>query len=213
MAKLTSAHSLIPSQQITALILAGGQARRMGGVAKGLQLLAGRALVAHSADKIRPEVGQLWISANRDHALYAGYAERVIADIRDDYAGPLAAWQAGLSLCSTPWLLSLPCDCPDFPKDLLPRLAAAAIANPAQLSYACALEAQQTRAHPVFALLHQRHLGALNDYLESGQRRVMNWLQAQQACPVLFEDNTGFENLNTLEQLQQKNLRYDEHRS
>lgn len=209
MTEFGSSSANIPRQQITALILAGGQARRMGGVAKGLQLLAERPLVAHIAEKIRPAVGPLWISANQHQADYANYADRVIADLNFDYAGPLAAWQAGLSVCATPWLLSLPCDCPDFPADLCQRLSAAAQQHPARLSYACATELHQSRAHPVFALIHRQHLRALNDYLISGQRRVMSWLESQQACPVLFEDNSAFENLNTLEQLQQKNQSYD----
>lgn len=203
---------MIDPTQITALILAGGRATRMGGLDKGLQTVAGRPMVAHIAQRIAPEVGAVWISANRHLSTYSEFAAGVVADANPDFAGPLAAWQAGLANCPGPWLLSLPCDNLDFPADLCQRLAAA-ITPQTTLTYACAYEAQELRHHPVFALIHQHHLSSLSAYLDSGQRRVLGWLQDRQAQAVLFEDNTRFENINTLEQLQQKNLSYAAHRS
>lgn len=203
---------MINADQITALILAGGRATRMGGLDKGLQCVAGQPMVAHIAQRIAPAVGAVWISANRNLSEYSQFAERVLPDVCEDYAGPLAAWHAALTSCPSPWLLSLPCDNLDFPADLCQRLASAVTAY-STLSYACAYDGQELRQHPVFALLHRHHLRSLSTYLNSGQRRVLGWLQQMQAQAVLFEDNTRFENINTLEQLQQKNFSYAAHDS
>ncbi len=202
-----STTTIPPRDQITALLLAGGRATRMGGLDKGLQTVAGVALVAHIAQRIESQVGNVWISANRHLSDYANYGARVLPDLTEGFAGPLAAWQTALQSCETPWILSLPCDNLDFPDDLCQRLATA-ITSSTQLSYACAYDGTELRHHPVFALIHRRYLPALNAYLSTGQRRVFTWLQTMQAHAVLFDDNTRFENINTLEQLQQKNLSY-----
>ncbi|MEF9943800.1 MAG: NTP transferase domain-containing protein, partial [Burkholderiaceae bacterium] len=87
---------------ITGLILAGGQGRRMGGVDKGLQLLQGRAMVAHVIDRLRPQVGQILINANQNLARYAEFHCPVVSDAIGGFAGPLAGLHAGLQAATTP---------------------------------------------------------------------------------------------------------------
>lgn len=71
----------ISRDQITGLILAGGQGSRMGGVDKGLEPLLGRPLIEHAIERLRPQVGSLAISANRNFADYAGYGFPVFRDL------------------------------------------------------------------------------------------------------------------------------------
>ena len=115
--------------QITGLILAGGQARRMGGQDKGLIPLAGRPLIAWVIAALTPQVGRILISANRNQAAYAAFGHPVIGDEAvgaelAGFQGPLAGIAAAMTRMETPWLLTLPCDAPLAPADLAPRLAA-----------------------------------------------------------------------------------------
>ncbi len=121
-------HSSNPHSQITGLILAGGQGRRMGRVDKGLQLLQGRRMVDHVYQRLSPQVGGIVISANQNQDAYRSFGVRVVSDIvsaapgDDRGAGPLAGLHAGLSVSKRPLLLSVPCDTPFIPADLVARL-------------------------------------------------------------------------------------------
>ena len=117
---------MIVPGDITGLILAGGMGRRMGGADKGLLLLHGRPLAALSLERLRPQVGSLFISANRNLDIYAALGPEVLPYLLPDYPGPLAGIHAALSRIETPWLATCPCDSPYLPSDLVERLTAAA---------------------------------------------------------------------------------------
>lgn len=125
----------IPVEQITGLLLAGGEGRRMGGLDKGLQLLRGMPLAAHVMRRLTPQVGTLLISANRHLDQYEQLGCRVIADEMSGFHGPLAGIHAGLLHCDTPWMLTAPCDSPFLPHDLAQRLAEAIVESGADLAY------------------------------------------------------------------------------
>lgn len=134
----------ISRDDITGLVLAGGQGSRMGGVDKGLQLLDGQPLARLALQRLQPQVGALLLSANRHQgdyeALAAPFHAPVLADGLAGYAGPLAGFLAGLAHCATPWLLTVPCDSPRLPADLARRLADAAAREGADIAVACAPE-------------------------------------------------------------------------
>lgn len=181
---------------VTGLILAGGEGRRMGGVDKGLQLFQGHPLVAHVMARLRPQVGHVLISANRHRDRYAALGARVLPDTRPGFAGPLAGIEAGLAVCTTPWLVVVPCDGPFLPLDLVARLAAA---RGAARAVAARVD---DRTHPTYALLD---VGLHNDLvrdLDTGQRRLHAWLdqQAVQWCDFSSQAD-AFRNLNTLDDL------------
>ncbi|PTT75762.1 molybdenum cofactor guanylyltransferase MobA, partial [Pelomonas sp. HMWF004] len=113
---------------IHGLVLAGGRGARMGGLDKGLQLLAGQPLVAHVLARLAPQAAPLLISANRHLDTYAAFGHPVLPDPPGlNFAGPLAGMLAGLNtLPADAWLLTAPCDCPHLPADLAARLLAAA---------------------------------------------------------------------------------------
>jgi molybdenum cofactor guanylyltransferase len=115
-----------PRTQITGLVLAGGRGSRMGGIDKGLQVLGTRTLVEHALERLRPQVSALAINANRHLEAYARFGVPVWPDAEADYPGPLAGMLAGLQACTTEWLVTVPCDTPALPPDLVARLFAAA---------------------------------------------------------------------------------------
>lgn len=181
---------------ITGLILAGGQGQRMGGADKGLQRFHDRPLVEHVEARLAPQVSTLLISANRNLARYAALGHPVLQDDLPDYPGPLAGLLTGLAACTTPWLLSAPCDTPGLPLDLASRLLAGIGEH--KLAYPTV----DGRAHPVFCLCHRSLALKLRAFLASGQRKVMRWCDDAGGIAIPFDDQPGaFLNMNSLDDL------------
>src|SRR2546423_15039216 len=107
---------------ISGVILAGGLGRRMGGVDKGLQPLHGRAMVKHVLARLAPQVDEIVINANQNLERYAAFGHRVVSDCISGFAGPLAGLHAGLGAISHPLAVTVPCDSPFLPSDLVTRL-------------------------------------------------------------------------------------------
>jgi len=185
-------------RDITGVILAGGLARRMGGVDKGLQLLAGRPLVAHVAERLAPQVGALLINANRSHVEYAALGYPLLADEIPDFAGPLAGLHAALVASTTPLVVTVPCDSPYLPLDLVGRLHVALLQKGADLAIARAAG----RVHPVFCLCRTSLAPQLASFLGGGGCRVMQWCGEMGGVEVDFDDQpAAFSNFNTLDDL------------
>ena len=193
--------TIIPRQDITGLILAGGRGSRMGGVDKGLQNHLGVPLALHALLRLQPQVGHVLINANRNLAAYEAMGVPVWPDPIADYQGPLAGWLAGLEHCETPYLLTVPCDSPRFPPDLAPRLAAALVAADAEIAMAATLDDGREQVQPVFCLLKNGLIESLIKFLNAGERKIDRWT-AQHACvTVRFDDASAFANANTLDEL------------
>ncbi|MBI5040438.1 MAG: molybdenum cofactor guanylyltransferase [Gammaproteobacteria bacterium] len=182
----------------TALILAGGQASRMGGSDKGLLDCAGRPLIAHVLARVAPCVDAVLISANRNFDEYRRYGYPVLGDAEPDYPGPLAGIARGLEHCTTDWLWVVPCDAPQVDAQLLARLIGAC--HTQKVPAAVPVESEQIQS--TFALLHRDVLASLRAYLDQGSRAVRDWLRTLPAAQVECSDHPEwFVNLNTPEEL------------
>ena len=185
------------SSDITGLILAGGRGSRMGGVDKGLQSHRGTTLVQHTLERLRPQVGSVMINANRNLDVYATLGAPVRPDALADFPGPLAGMLAGLEHCDTAWLATVPCDTPDFPVDLVARLAHALVEADADIAMAATREEGVERVQPVFCLLKATLRASLTAFLRSGQRKVDRWTAQHRCVQVVFDDTEAFFNANT----------------
>lgn len=139
-------------ESVLGVILAGGQARRLGGGDKALRELAGKPLLAHAIDRLAPQVAQIVINANGDPARFDSFPVPVVADTVEGFAGPLAGVLSGLEWAAEhapdcEWVVTCATDAPFFPEDLVARLRAA-VADGADM--ACA--ESNGRKHPVFGL-------------------------------------------------------------
>ena len=142
-----------PCAGVVGVLLAGGQARRMGGGDKCLRHLAGRPILSHVIDRVRPQVDDLMLNANGDPTRFAEFGLDVAPDIVDGFAGPLAGVLTGLEWAKIHrpdchWILTIATDTPFLPRDLAANLIAGLEKNEAEL--ACAQSAG--RSHPVFGL-------------------------------------------------------------
>ena len=198
--------STIPTSDITGLVLAGGRGSRMGGVDKGLQNHLGLPLAMHALLRLGPQVGHLMVNANRNLGAYDSMGVPVWPDAMtggsDSYPGPLAGFLAGLEHCETPYLVTVPCDTPNFPTDLVARLADALVAQDAEIAMAATLEQGRPQVQPVFCLMAARLIESLVVFTQSGQRKIDRWTGQQRCATVLFDDADAFFNANTLADLQ-----------
>lgn len=184
--------------RIFGVILAGGQARRMGGADKALLPLAGRPLIAHVLDRLEPQVDRVLISANGDPARFAGYGCPVMADDRPQgpLSGVLAALTAAAGMGAT-HVVSTPVDTPFLPGDLVPQLLLAAESS----SEGMALATTEDGDHPATALWPVGLAPALAAYLAGGEAKVTRFTDAHDAARARFPDPRAFLNLNAPEDL------------
>lgn len=197
-------------EDITAIVLAGGQGTRMGGLDKGLQQFRGQPLAQHAAQRLWSGggVGALVLGANRNPQAYAGFGWPVVADSLDGFQGPLAGFLAGWSVCQTPYLLTVPCDTPLFPHDLAQHMAATLATHEASIALACAPESPsepELRRQPAFCLMHRSVAEDLQRFVLEGGRKIGAWAQRHPLALVPFnrpqDSPWAFTNVNTLEDL------------
>ncbi len=202
---MDTSRDTIDPQHITGLVLAGGRGSRMGGVDKGLQNFQGMPLALHAVMRLGPQVGALMVNANRNLAAYESMGVPVWPDATTEFPGPLAGFLVGLERCETPYLVTVPCDSPQFPLDLVARLAAALVAEGVDLAIAVTREADGTlQTHPVFCLLKSELMESLVAFMAGGHRRIDRWTAQHPCAHVVFDregDVTGFFNANTLDEL------------
>jgi molybdopterin-guanine dinucleotide biosynthesis protein A len=183
-------------ERVTGIILAGGQGRRMGGVDKGLQPLRGRPMVAWALERLAPQVDEILVNANQNPEAYAKFGYRVVPDALGGFAGPLAGLHAGLTAAAHPLAVSVPCDSPFLPLDLVPRLKESLSNNQV------AVAKTGDQPHPVFALVRRSVLPHLEAFLAGGGRKIDAWYATLAVVEVSFDDQPdAFRNINTLEEL------------
>ena len=184
--------------RVTCLILSGGRATRMNGVDKGLVSLQQKPLIAHVIARLQPHVDEIFINANREIAAYEAFGLPVLQDENTEFIGPLAGFLLGLKHAKHEYVLTVPCDSPLLPLDLVERLYNGMAAS--RMDIAVASSAGNT--HPVFCLMKKSVLPSLQAYIESGERKVSAWQKSQKYIEVDFNDcDEAFTNLNTFEDL------------
>ena len=197
----TTAPTAIAAPDITGLVLAGGRASRMGGVDKGLQTHRGMPMALYTLLRLQRQVGVVMVNANRNLAAYEAMGVAVWPDALPDYPGPLAGFLAGLGRCSTPYLVTVPCDTPRFPTDLVQRLGQALIADDAELAMAASVGAGQRQPEPVFCLMRRELADSLARFVAGGQRKIDRWTAQHRCALVPFDEPGAFFNANTLDEL------------
>jgi molybdenum cofactor guanylyltransferase len=184
----------IELDDITAVILAGGQGRRMGGEDKGLLEIDGRPLAAILIEQLERQGVDIVINANRNHERYRRFGYRVISDQLQDYQGPLAGFASAMTAVDSAWILTLPCDGPLLADDYVARFVEAAAREQAPVLVADDGE----RLQPVHALISTDLLPSLNRFLDSGDRKIDRWYALHNYARVDFSDCADmFRNINT----------------
>lgn len=189
----------IEKNQITAVILAGGKGSRLGGQDKGLVNYQDKPLIQHVLDRIKPQVGQIIINANRNQDDYAKFDLPVISDELSDFQGPLAGFLTGMRTSKTDYILTLPCDGPDLPDDLVSRLVKELENGQGENNLVVAHDGE--RLQPVHALIPTSLIKSLEEFLANGDRKIDLWYAQHPMATADFSDKPEvFFNINTEEQ-------------
>jgi len=186
------------TDRISAIILAGGRGQRMDDADKGLMPLGGKPLVAWVLAQIAPQVDEVLISANRNLDEYRRFGYPVLADHAPaEFSGPLAGILRALETARNPLVLSVPCDTPFLPTNLVSRLQTALMEQGADIAIPVTTDQPQRAA----CLCRRELAGHLKRFLEQGGRRVGEWQSQLKLALVPFADSQAFANINTPEQL------------
>lgn len=193
------------AKTIIGVILAGGQARRMGAVDKALVELGGKTLLERAIERAAPQVDELLINANGDPARFAPFGRRIVPDRIQGYLGPLAGILSGFEWMKANrpdarWLASFPCDTPFFPHDLVARLVEKAEAE----RVPAAVPMSGGRRHSVFAVWSADIAETADSVLTArGLRKMDDFLDSLPHARVEFpaEPFDPFFNINTQEDL------------
>lgn len=166
----------------------------MGGNDKGLIKVAGKPLIEHVINGLRPQVGSLIINSNRNLDSYQAYGIPMVVDSISGYHGPLIGMASCMCVVDKDYMVTVPCDSPNLPDDLVPRLYNGLIRAQADISVAHDGEYIQ----PVFALMKTTLLDSLLAFLDSGERKISRWYEQHKLATVDFSDNPeAFININT----------------
>ncbi|TDL81669.1 molybdenum cofactor guanylyltransferase MobA [Palleronia sediminis] len=189
------------------VILAGGQARRMGGGDKGRLEIGGRSILDHVRDRLGPQVEAMALNANGDPARFADTGLPVLADSIDGFAGPLAGVLAGLDWAAgqgARHIVTVAADTPFFPADLVPQLLLAAEAQGKPIALAATPDPERGIArHPTFGLWPVALREDLRAALAAGTRKVVAWTDRYGTALASFPVDRGdpFFNVNTPDDL------------
>jgi molybdopterin-guanine dinucleotide biosynthesis protein A len=184
------------SGAVSGVVLAGGQGRRMGGVDKGLQALRGKPMAQWALERLAPQVDEILINCNQNLDAYARFGYRLVPDEIGGFAGPLAGLHASLKAAAHPLVVTVPCDSPFLPSDLVARLESKLGKN------VLAVAKTGDQPHPVFSLVRKDVLDNLEAFLRSGGRKIDAWYASLATVEVSFDDEAdAFRNINTLDEL------------
>ena len=160
---------------ITGVILAGGQARRMGGQDKGLIMLNDKPMIEYIIEAFKPQTSKLIINANRNHEFYSEYGLDIVADELSGFCGPLAGMASALQAIENNYMVTVPCDTPFIPIDLVQRLTDALKKESTEISVAH----NGDRIQPVFCMIKKSLQQSLNDDLAAGESTIDRWVEQQ----------------------------------
>lgn len=193
------------SSKISAVILAGGFGKRMGGEDKGLVLFRGKPLIRYSLDKVPVNFENVYISANRNIKKYESFGFEVIQDQGEQGLGPLGGVYTALEKSCAKYLVVLPCDTPFLPKNIVNELLHPLLTEDYDCTVACTENFNGLRRyHPTCMAIKIKQKEVLKKYLFGGGRKIMPWVESQNFYHILFNRELDFANLNTYEEL--KNL-------
>ncbi|MCF6299428.1 MAG: molybdenum cofactor guanylyltransferase [Thiomicrorhabdus sp.] len=200
MANLTQKQNKVyRHDDVTAIILAGGLGTRLNNQNKGLISLGGKTLLAHVIERLTTQTSHIVISANQNLTEYRQSGYPVVADTVENHQGPLAGILSCQIKIQTPLVMTVPCDAPLLPLNLLETLLHSY--NEKTVSQLCVAH-DGHQLQNLFMLFSIERFSHLTHFFEQGHRKVGNWIQSQPHSQVYFSDQTlQFTNINTEESL------------
>lgn len=185
----------VNKNNVQALILAGGQSRRLDGIDKGLLEVQQQPLIRHVVNTLNQQLSSVCVSANRSLTAYKQFAPTVVLDETPDFPGPLAGIAAFSEVATSPWIAIVACDLIFLPDDWVNRLLSTALSTTRRV--VCASD-KASGKHALCAIARRECLASASVLLRSGRHRWVDWLEHNEAGTELFDTELLF-NINTPE--------------
>ena len=193
---MSSPERRIRLTEITAVVLAGGRATRMGGTDKGLVEINGMPMCRIVIDALRPQVKEVIVNANRNLHTYRRFGVRVVEDGMSGYLGPLAGFVSAMRVAVTPWIISAPCDCPSVAAHYVDTMRTF---DSGEFDVVVATDGD--RWQPTFMMARCDLVDDLENFLNSGERKIDRWFTRLRYRLADFSDTPElFTNINTPEE-------------
>ncbi len=180
------------------IILAGGEGKRMGGEDKGLILYKNKPLIESVIEKVKPQVSNIVISANRNIEHYKKFNYPVVTDSasnqNNNYQGPLAGIAAALPLCTNEWVFIIACDMPLISDNIVSQLTNNLKNNSAEIKNITIAEAEGK--FQLVILLNKNLLPSIELSLKNNQLKLMQWVQSNSVEIIKFDSVNEFRNFN-----------------
>ena len=160
-------------KNLPVVILAGGQAKRMGGKDKALIKLQNRTLLSHVLEKISGYASPVGLNINKNQEKFTKFNYPILKDKIEGYLGPLSGIFTAINWAkeiNEDWVLTLPCDTPYLPKNLIPRFIKLALdldKNFDVISVKC-----NNQVHPVIGLWKTNLIHKLENSLKNDVRKI-----------------------------------------
>lgn len=152
---------------VDALVLAGGRARRFGGVVKPLIDVGGRTILERQLDVLRPRARRVWLSTN-DPRPFSAFGLPTVADTSPG-AGPLAGIAAALRATDADWLIVVAGDMPRLSGPVIDVLKSAAGAG-----LGLVIPDLEPGLEPLHAMYHRSAADVIDARLAAGLRKAMD---------------------------------------
>ena len=191
-------------QKPLAIVLSGGRGNRFNGADKGLQAYQGKPLIQHVIENLRPQVGKIIISINRNQAAYQCFDAEVVTDDNREYQGPLAGISAAIDYSrenniDAQHLLISSCDSPNLPNDYVVKLQQHLTAS----DHLVAIVNDGQRNQNLHCLIDHSACESLQAFYQTGGRAMHRWFTSIGVLAVDFSAQAEcFLNINSPEQLQ-----------
>ena len=190
--------------EVPAVILSGGQSRRMDRNDKAFLSISDQPLLEIVVDRLRRQTRQVAINTNSNSPKYFKYGLPVLKDKIGGFWGPLAGVLTAMEWANNMGynkVATVAVDTPLFPKNLLKKLYQKMEVNNSDIVFAASASDHEQKKvlHPVFGLWKTYLFEDLKNELEKGMRKVTIWSDKHKASYVFFSDPRidPFFNVNT----------------
>jgi molybdopterin-guanine dinucleotide biosynthesis protein A len=181
---------------ITAIILAGGKAERMGNADKGLVIYQDKPLIKHVIESIEPQVQKIVVNYNRNETEYQNLQFPTAKDPNSDYRGPLEGILSCRHLVKSEYIFVVPCDMPHLPANVVSLLF-----KELHKTDLCVVH-DGIRMQPLVFVGKTQLLDSIEEYLDNGGRSVHKWVSSKDHVVVDFSRaQAAFWNINEESQL------------
>ena len=188
---------------IMALIMIGGQSKRMGGGIKSLLKFNKKRIFDRILEKLTPQIEKIIINCNLGEEKLKNYQLPIIKDLKDGYLGPLAGIHSAMNWAfnndpEVEWLITLPGDTPFIPDDIIYKFQKKISKN-----IKIILAQSNNKTHPIIGAWHLSLFRSLDKHLDLGTRKILSWAELY---PIEFinynyELYDPFFNINTKDDL------------